>query len=192
MKRRTLQLLSDLAWHVVARLVSLPRVAAWLIARAQRTPYTHIRSMDGRSLYMGRWWLFNGYGKDAAGEQLPAPVRWLPSVRIHHICRPDLDRDLHDHPWDARTIVLRGWYIEQLPAGAEGGVPSASGACRWRMRSRGATGRLMFGEYHRIDTISEGGVWTLFFTWRFQGDWGYLVDGRKVAHGAYRGLGRSR
>lgn len=50
----------------------------------------------------------------------------------------------------------------------------------------------MFGEYHRIDTISEGGVWTLFLTWRFQGDWGYLVDGHKVAHGAYRGLGRSR
>lgn len=192
MTRRALQLLSDLAWHVVARLVSLPRVAAWLIARAQRTPYTHIRSMDGKSLYMGRWWLFNAYPKDDQGNQKTARYPWLPSVRIHHICRPDLDRDLHDHPWNARTIVLRGWYVEQLPLDAARGMPSASGHCRWCVRSRGDTGRLMYGEYHRIDTISNGGVWTLFLTWRFQGDWGYLVDGRKVPSREYHQVAAAR
>ena len=185
MTRRALQLLSDLVWHVVARLVSLPRVANWLIERAQRTPYTHIHSMDGQSLYMGRWWLFNAYPKDDQGNHLPARFQWLPSVRIHHICRPDLDRDLHDHPWNARTIVLRGWYIEHLPPDATRGVPSASGHCKWCLRARGDTGRLMYGEYHRIDTISDNGVWTLFLTWQFQGDWGYLVDGQKVPRHQY-------
>lgn len=188
---RALRLLADLAWHVVARIVSQPAIAAWLIERAQRTPYTHIRSMDGRSLYMGRWWLFNGYGKDAHGNQLPARFTWLPSVRVHHICRPDQDRDLHDHPWNARTIVLRGWYVEQLPATAARGWPSYTGACRWAVLSRGDTGRLMYGEYHRIECISQGGVWTLFFTWRFRGDWGYLVDGQKVASRDYHGRVRA-
>ena len=40
-------------YNGIATLLAHPKVAAWLIARAQRTPYSHL--VD----YMGRWWLFN-------------------------------------------------------------------------------------------------------------------------------------
>jgi hypothetical protein len=158
----------ELVWRVIARIVSARRVTAWLLQRAVKTPYFHIRDLDG-SLFMGRWWLFNPYPAQSDGGGSKRGWRGrLPSIRIHHICRPDTARDFHDHPWDARTIVLRGFYIEELPGGLH------------RVRGVGDTGRLLFGQYHRIDSISEDGVWTLFITWRKRGTWGFLVDGKKV------------
>lgn len=171
----------DLLWRLIARtLASNPRLVGWLIRRAQRTPYTHITSQDGQHLYMGRWWLFNPYGRDADGEQTPARIPWLPSVRIHHICRADQDRHLHDHPWNARTIILRGWYLEQL-----------HGQIGMVGREPGYTGRLLFGQYHRIADVSPDGVWTLFITGRQRGTWGFLVDGKKVPWREYLGLDKA-
>lgn len=172
--------LRELPWLLAAHVAAIPAVSDAIIRRAQRTPYTHIMDRDGRSVYMGRWWLFNAYGKGPAGEVLPPRWPWLPSVRVHHIMRPDLDRHLHDHPWNARTIVLRGWYYEERPRPE----PARTLHCAAFL---GCTGRLLFGQYHRITDISEGGVWTLFFTWRHQGTWGYLVDGKKVPHREYQG-----
>lgn len=188
----------ELLWKLIARtLASNPRLIDWIIRRAQRTPYSHITSADGSSVYMGRWWLFNPYGRGADGEQTPARIPWLPSVRIHHICRADQDRDLHDHPWNARTIILRGWYREERQFST---LPSRD----WQLinhhlirdgdefytlgRAAGYTGRLLFGEYHRISEVSPGGVWTIFITGRKRGTWGFLVDGKKVPWRTYLGL----
>lgn len=55
-------------------------------------------------------------------------------------------------------------------------------------RTAGYTGRLLFGEYHRIIEVSDGGVWTLFITWKYQGTWGFLVDGVKVPYRKYLGV----
>lgn len=187
----------NLLWKLIAWFITRPRITAWLIQRAQRTPYTHITSADGSSLYMGRWWLFNPYGRGALGEQTPARWPWLPSVRIHHICRADQDRDLHDHPWNARTIILRGWYREErhfdtLPCTdwqhinhhliRDGDEFYTLG------RNAGYTGRLLFGQYHRISEVSPGGVWTLFITGRYRGTWGFKVNGKKVPWRTYLGL----
>lgn len=159
---------SQAGWAVLARtLAGWPGLRLALLARAIRTPYTHITSADGREVYMARYWLANPYGRTADGEQGPARWRWLPSVRLHLIMREDLDRHLHDHPWNARTLVLRGWYKEQRIEGEA-------------IRSAGYTGRLLFGQYHRITEVSPGGVMTLFITWRKRGTWGFLVDGHKV------------
>lgn len=156
-------------WKLVAKIVTIPVVRRWLIVRAQRTPYFHL---DG---YMGRWWVFNPYGSDQAQNELDrhtAKYNWLPSVRIHHILREDLDRALHDHPWNARTIILDGWYKEDrlMP----------DGSTQTFYRFEGGTAGLKHGEYHTITEVSKGGVWTLFFTWEWKGDWGFLVDGVKV------------
>lgn len=148
----------------IARLLAIPVVTAWLIRRAQRTPYTHI---DG---YMGRWWLLNPYNQATHATK----YSWFPwSVRIHHILRRDDDRALHDHPWNARTFILHGWYREVREDGA-----------RIR-RTAGDTARLNFGEFHQIVEVSDGGVWTLFITSKFQGAWGFKVDGVKVPFWEY-------
>lgn len=158
-------------WKVIAKVLSRPRVADWLIERAQRTPYTHI--YHGDVLYMGRWWLFNPYPVNEAERNSRSWWRTvMPSVRIHHIAAPDAGRDWHDHPWDARTIILKGGYIEHDETGRH-------------MRLPGDTKALRFGEYHTIPSLLPH-AYTLFITWKYQGTWGFLVNGKKVPHKEYK------
>lgn len=162
-------------WGMLARFLAQPHVVDWLITRAKRRPYSSIVK-DGQ-LYMERYWLFNPYpdtgasGKDRKRWQFPI------SIRLHHILLPDQDRDLHDHPWNARTVILRGWYIEKRD--------DIKG---YYFRHAGGTAALRFGEYHRITDASIHGVWTLFITGRYRGTWGFLVGGIKVPWRKYLGL----
>lgn len=149
---------------IIGRLLSNPTVARGLIRRAKRTPYFHL---DG---YMNRWWLFNAYDQETHTTKYP----WFPwSVRIHHILRKDHDRALHDHPWNARTFILHGWYREVREDG------------QLIRRCAGDTARLNFGEFHSIREVSDGGVWTMFITSRFRGTWGFKVEGKKVPYREY-------
>lgn len=195
-------MIRNLIWGGIARILTIPTVTDWLIARAHRTPYTHITSKDGTDVYMGRWWLFNPYPHEAStpAEREVWDKSWrgkVPSIRVHHIRRHDADRHLHDHPWNARTIILRGGYLEERPANETDKPPckrswlvfAPEGKYRWNIpRSVGYTGRLLFGEYHRIRRVPPEGAWTLFITWKKQGTWGFLVDGTKVPWRKYLGL----
>lgn len=171
-----LQAVSDLLWKLLALILSRRPIADWIIARAQRTPYFHLPH------YMHRWWLFNAY---PYGDDVPAADRnrqkrfpLLPSVRVHHILREDRAEHMHDHPWHARTIILRGWYVEER---LERNVETAFECVRRSTRrTRGATARIAFGEFHHIAEVSPGGVHSLFFTFAYGGSWGFKVRGRKV------------
>lgn len=161
--------MSDLFWKTVAWvLIKNPRLVEWTLQRAFKTPYFHL---DG---YMNRWWIFNAY--DAATKK--RKYKWLPSIRFHHILREDYDRHMHDHPWNARTIILRGWYVEEKERGEV------------NVRRAGYTGRINFGEYHNIKEVSKGGVLTMFITYKFCGTWGFMVDGRKIPYYEYLGDGK--
>lgn len=163
----------NIVWRVIAKILANPAVTDRLIRRAMKTPYYPIVK-DGQT-YMERFWLFNPYGS-VDGQQMGSRFKWFPwNVRIHWIRLPDQDRDMHDHPWNARTIILRGGYIEQR---LDGEVS----------RVFGDTATLRFGEYHRIKTIFPGGAWTLFISGPYQGTWGFLVDGVKVKWRTYLGL----
>ena len=164
-------------WRALAFILSLRPVANWLICRAMRTPYYPIMSRNGQWLYMNRWWLFNAYGKNQDGSVKPARFSWLPSIRVHHICLPDDDKHEHDHPWNARSIILRGSYIEERYT--HGREP--------RIVKKGDTYSLQAGQFHRIASVSKGGVYTLFFTLEFVEEWGFAVDGKKVMWKTYLG-----
>ena len=155
-------------WRLLAEFLSMPGTATWIIQRAQRTPYVHL---DG---YMMRWWLFNPYDVEMSWWR-----KRLPSIRVHHILRADTDQHMHDHPWDARTIILRGAYVESYLH--RGGSFTA-------FRTPGDTRAIRFGEYHHIDRVYYGGVYTLFFTWKYMGTWGFLVDGKKIPWREYLGV----
>lgn len=164
-------------WNFIAKVCAQPRVAEWLIRRAHKTPYIHIYGKDG-GMYMGRWWLFNPY--PFAEEKRK---NWFPiSIRIHHILRPDDDRALHDHPWNARTIIIKGGYTETR-------LVANNYQARF-FRQPGDTATLKFGEYHRITYVPPEGVWTIFITGRYQGTWGFLVNGVKVQWREYLGLNK--
>jgi hypothetical protein len=162
-------------WKLIAYICSRPRVAEYLIRKSMNRPYRHITSADGKDVYMGRWWLFNPYEVDyESGKK--SLFRFPISIRIHHICRADHDRDLHDHPWNARTIIIKGGYVEERLGPVT--------ICR----DSGATASLRFGEYHRITHVQPGGAWTIFITGKYRGTWGFLVDGAKVQWRKYLGL----
>lgn len=154
--------MKELAWKILAFIVSREPVADYLINRAAQTPYYDLEG------YMHRDWLFNPYGKDKDGNTLPPKRPNWPSIRIHHILRRDLDLHPHDHPWDARSIILRNGYIEENKDGKS------------TFRRKGDTFPIKFEQYHRITEVPEQGVWTMFFTWKYQGMWGFLVNGVKV------------
>jgi len=159
-------------YKLIAKIVSHPKVFNYLLNKAKKTPYNNIYGVEDGELYMERYWLFNPYPESGGKRRR----NWFPlSIRIHKIVKPDNDRHLHDHPWNARTFILKGWYNEER----------FNGWCRHRT---GDTASLNFGEYHRITAVCEGGVYTLFVTGKYRGTWGFLVDGLKVNYKKYLGL----
>jgi hypothetical protein len=163
--------MTEFFWRILAKIISHPRIVDWLIRYGQKTPYTHILSSDRQEVYMGRFWLFNPYTTHKKCKYWPFSI----SIRLHYIRRPDMDRHLHDHPWNARTIILRGGYTERRAINLS--WPYAN---KFNHYSPGDTAKLKFGEYHRITEIAEGGVWTLFISGKFRGPWGFMVNGKKI------------
>jgi hypothetical protein len=177
---------------VITKILAHPRIVDWLIRRATKTPYFHIVGADG-TVYMERYWLFNPYpaASDGCSRRWGD---WMPSIRLHKILREDQDRHLHDHPWDARTVILRGWYNEDrlvhhgpCPGLDWATMPVTSSIVRYGRRASD-TAPLHFGEFHKITEVSPGGVWTLFITFKYRGTWGFLVDGKKVPWREYLGI----
>jgi len=182
-------------WNLLARQLARPRVAEALIRYAKRTPYMHLPSNENPS-YMERYWVLNPYDRETNVPRWAPLIPW--SFRVHHIKREDTDRHLHDHPWNARTIILKGWYVEERLEGANEffkmiGPPRVM-VRNWKprglyLRRPGDTAQLAFNQFHRICEVSEGGVYTLFVSGRWRGVWGFLVDGVKVPWKKYLGLG---
>lgn len=170
--------MKNILWRIVAKVISIPYVSEWLIRQAKKTPYSPIVKDD--DVYMERFWLFNPYDS-IDGQQMGSRHKWFPwNIRIHWIRLPDQDRHLHDHPWNARTFILKGGYEEVRL--------DERGYQHWNFRKPGDTARLGFGEFHRITRVTDGGIWTLFISGPYQGTWGFLVDGIKVQWRTYLGL----
>lgn len=100
-------------------------------------------------------------------------------VFLHRIYRPDLDRDLHNHPWPrAFAVILRGGYRESVHGDHFWGFSHKAVAV--------STRAFLPGRYHRITHVKPH-TWTLFCAGRRSRDWGFLVDGRHVPHAEYLG-----
>jgi hypothetical protein len=118
-----------------------------------------IRSKEGK-LHFRRW------------QILKTP--WF-SIYIHGIYAADQDKHLHNHPWDYKSIVLKGSYIEETPTGLNTLEPGS-------YTNRDGSG------YHKIKELITPKVYTLFFVTPVKRDWGYLVNGEYMFHEEYRKL----
>lgn len=153
-------------WELVAWVVSRRPIALWIVKRAiERNVYLHIPTDTGA--YMERRWLVN------------VPVtqqkrRWrLPfEIRVHHIKRADKGRDPHNHPWRWRSIILFGWYDEQVG---------------WETNHRvvGDTVSKTENDAHHISAVSPGGVWTLFIVGPYRHKWGFNTPTGFVPYDQY-------
>lgn len=153
---------------------TLPRwllrpLARWLIVRlmtgkTKPHQYGNIHAPDG-SLYMTRGWIVR-------------PSRWTLGwgARVHHTVRPDKDRALHDHPWRNISVVLDGWYDEELPGGYT--VPRIAG----EVVTRDAT------DWHRLAAVSDHGCYSLFITGPRTQVWGFQTPSGKVPWKEYLGI----
>lgn len=114
------------------------------------------------------------------------PLLTLPffGIRLHGIRLPDMQRDLHNHPfkwWVA--IVLSGGYVELRADGYRvyqsvwGWLRDRTATCVNSMRGPGA--------YHRIETVRSN-TWTLFVHGPRIARWGFLVRGVHVDAAEYR------
>jgi len=141
---------------------TIPAVSQWL----RRDVYGHLFNRQG--LYMARWAVIR------TGTRASKVLSYLTNgkydhVRLHWICQPDSDRELHNHPFKYRTFILHGGYVEQI-----GGLMLPA----WRTVTAGDTAD--GGGYHRIASVTPGGVFTLFLMGGDTGEWGFLVDGKHV------------
>lgn len=115
----------------------------------------------------------------------PYMFRWLLyvfgyTVRLHHIMRADLARDLHNHPFWFITIPF-GTYVETYwyPYWDEReGDGSETMECRGEIRTR--TVRRFVPQFrgikfrHRIIDLPNGPVWTFVISGRYQQKWGFF------------------
>lgn len=148
-------------WRILAVLLSIPCIRNRIITYALRRPYFHIKGEGTDEIYMLRYWVFNPYSKINGEWGQTGTTPWLPSIRLHFIKRPDSDRHLHDHPWNARTFILSGGYVEEREDDRY-------------YRMAGDTARLNFGEFHRIDHVLPNTV-TLFVMGKRRGEWGFKI-----------------
>lgn len=157
--------MKELFWKLVAWIVSRPRIADWIIAVAMRTPYWHLQG------YMDRYWLFNGYDRNYKKRKYP----WLKmSIRVHRILRRDNDRVDHNHPFDARTIILKKWYVEE-----RNGISVT--------RCVGDTATILKDDFHRITKVPAMGTWTMFIIFKDygSGEWGFKTPAGFVRASEY-------
>lgn len=121
----------------------------------------------GERLYMRRWRFLN--------------VKYF-GIRLHNICLPDLDREMHDHPFSFVSIILSGGYTEHVPISQllkrrsiQRGDVKTIEYRRWSINVRRAE------DIHRLDPVLPN-TWTLVFRGRIRRPWGFLTPDRGWIH----------
>lgn len=106
-------------------------------------------------------------------------------IFLHRFHQPDPDHDLHNHPWRAFSVIIRGGYTEWFSSPSftkQVGNYAFSRSFRW-----GDVNHLEFDEYHRITDILPG-TWSLVFGGPYVRDWGFMVNGDHIDWRTYLGV----
>ena len=93
------------------------------------------------------------------------------NIFLHKFLKGDPD-DLHDHPWNYATLILRGGYWETTPRGRF-----------WRRAGHFRT--CSANSFHRIELEPGVDCWTLFMPGAQQRNWGFDVKGTWIDHETY-------
>ena len=93
--------------------------------------------------------------------------KWF-GVFVHHMAGPDPGKDLHDHPWNFASLILKGGYNEWRAQTRTPGNKRRSVRKRWSWKA------LRRNECHRIDRL-HGNTWTLVLHGPRLGEWGFYV-----------------
>ena len=103
------------------------------------------------------------------------------NVFLHKFLKSDPD-DVHDHPLNYFTIILKGGYWEWIP------VFNSLGEKFKEYRVWRGPGSFRFGgmnNYHRIELEPGVNAWTLFFVGPKKREWGFLVNNKWIHYEQY-------
>lgn len=136
-------------------LADLAEVRSWAIAYIESHPVPDFHIGPDNDHQLQRWFV--------------VPRNPFCNVYLHRFLRSDDDRALHDHPWDNRSWVLRGSYLEHLQDGSVA------------IRNEGEVIERRAIEAHRVvlPDDAEPAV-TLFFTGPIIRSWGFYCPKRWV------------
>ena len=106
------------------------------------------------------------------------------NIYLHHFCRSDDDRALHDHPWWNASWLLKGEYQEEVPADPKNPAGERRVIDRWNgdivFRGAKAAHRIMLWSKVKdadANEFEEVPVWTLFITGPRFRKWGFHTKG---------------
>lgn len=114
--------------------------------------------------------------------------RWIArcpagTLRLHNIQQSDEGRDLHDHPFDFTSLILKGGYVEHRPdCLCDKFVPSLP-PCRFY--GPGSVVRRRAEDLHRLELVN-GPAWTLVLTGPYHRMWGFDTPDGWVPFDEYR------
>ena len=100
------------------------------------------------------------------------------NIYLHGIYKADADKHLHDHPWDYRSLVLKGCFWEE--------TIDHNGFWILNPLAPGSFVKRKAEQFHKIRELCTPTVYTLFITGKPRRDWGYSVDGEWMQHDEYR------
>lgn len=129
-----------------------------------------IMDRQNRDPYLERYYVF-------FKERVTFPY----NVFLHKFLKSDPD-DVHDHPWNYFTIILKGGYYEWVAQFNEEGIKTCE-VKHWR-----GPGSFRFGNtttFHRIELKEGVTPWTLFFVGPKQREWGFLVKNKWIHYDQY-------
>ena len=96
------------------------------------------------------------------------------ALYVHTIHKHDEDKHLHSHPWNFLTVVLSGCYLAISQKGYAA------------IKSPGSFSKMSRYGFHKIGSILNGPVKTLFLAYGRRTPWHFLVNGTKVESSEYR------
>ena len=98
------------------------------------------------------------------------------NIFLHKFLKSDPD-DVHDHPWNYATFILKGGYWEWIPQFNSAGE-KYNEIAKWR--GPGSFRTANANSYHRIELDPTVETWTLFMPGRKKREWGFLTKGNWV------------
>lgn len=135
--------------------------------------YRLIHGRNDNDVYVVRCWMSKP-ALDADGDFDSGD-----SVLLHYFPRADDDACLHDHPWDFRTTILEGGYVENLPpqhwvTNSQLG-PEWDQNTDWHLRDK--TLEHKAEDLHCVSRVLFG-TWTLVRTGPRRRPWGFHPPGQ--------------
>ena len=117
-------------------------------------------------------------------------AEWLPiNIFIHNFKASDPD-DLHNHPWDFATFILKGGYYEHIEEKSkcnENKDEKQSVIVKKYMREPGYFNYVTANHKHRVE-LNNQDCWTLFIPFKRKQKWGFYVNDNFIENTKYYDL----